>query len=533
MSVRMMWSSPSLIRPIAIPATARLSGTPASISDSVDPQTEAIDEEPLDSRMSDTTRIVYGNSSWLGIIGTSARSASAPWPMSRRLGPRMKPASPTENGGEGEVGGVAALGTAHEAGLPDRERREVVVVEVSLGGFQPQRVQPHLLTCGAQRHDAEGLRLTAREHRRAVGAGSDADLDRDRPDLLRAAAVGTLLVDRDALADQRLLQLVERALRIASVFREGLRLGIARVMGEHLLLHRLAGILALELVLDLGGGLQCGAVRGLDLLVELRADLRHVDLDLGLAPLRGELALDAAELLDRLVGDVERIEDLGFRDLVGARLDHQDRLFGTRDDQVQVGALGQVLLGWVDDEVAVDLADSHRADRRREWDVGDHQGRRGTVQRQHVVRMDVVHRHRQRHELGLIAPALGEQRSNRTIDQARRERRLLPRAPFALEKRAGNLPGRVHALFDIHGERQKVNIAEVAARRGTEDHRVARADDDGAGGLFGQLAGLERDLFALDLDGDARNGVRHIQLPSLLRPSVGGVLFLFFYSERR
>ena len=89
-----------MIRPIAIPATGALIGTPASISDSVEPQTEAIDDEPLDSRMSETTRIVYGNSSWLGIIGTSARSASAPWPMSRRLGPRMKPASPTENGGK-------------------------------------------------------------------------------------------------------------------------------------------------------------------------------------------------------------------------------------------------------------------------------------------------------------------------------------------------------------------------------------------------------------------------------------------------
>ena len=75
-------------------------GTPASISDSVEPHTEAIDDEPLDSRMSDTTRIVYGKFSWSGIIGTRARSASAPWPMSRRLGPRMKPASPTENGGK-------------------------------------------------------------------------------------------------------------------------------------------------------------------------------------------------------------------------------------------------------------------------------------------------------------------------------------------------------------------------------------------------------------------------------------------------
>jgi hypothetical protein len=65
-----------------------------------DPQTEAIDDEPLDSRMSDTTRIVYGKSSCEGIIGTRARSASAPWPMSRRFGPRMKPASPTEKGGK-------------------------------------------------------------------------------------------------------------------------------------------------------------------------------------------------------------------------------------------------------------------------------------------------------------------------------------------------------------------------------------------------------------------------------------------------
>src|ERR671932_2857662 len=92
------------MRPIAMPATGRLIGTPASISDSDEPHTEAIDDDPFDSRMSDTTRIVYGKSSTDGTTGTSARSASAPWPMSRRLGPRMKPASPTENGGRLEGG---------------------------------------------------------------------------------------------------------------------------------------------------------------------------------------------------------------------------------------------------------------------------------------------------------------------------------------------------------------------------------------------------------------------------------------------
>src|SRR4026207_1716463 len=89
-----------ITRPIATPATGAFSGTPASIIDSEDPQTEAMDDEPLDSKMSETTRTVYGDASIDGATGAGARSARAPWPMSRRLGPRMKPASPTENGGK-------------------------------------------------------------------------------------------------------------------------------------------------------------------------------------------------------------------------------------------------------------------------------------------------------------------------------------------------------------------------------------------------------------------------------------------------
>jgi hypothetical protein len=46
-----------LIRPIATPATGALIGTPASISDRLVPQTLAIELEPLDSVISETTRI--------------------------------------------------------------------------------------------------------------------------------------------------------------------------------------------------------------------------------------------------------------------------------------------------------------------------------------------------------------------------------------------------------------------------------------------------------------------------------------------
>ena len=74
-------------------------GTPASIKDKQPPQTDAMEEEPLDSVISDTTRMVYGNSSLLGNTATNARLAKRPWPISRRLGVPTRPVSPVAKGG--------------------------------------------------------------------------------------------------------------------------------------------------------------------------------------------------------------------------------------------------------------------------------------------------------------------------------------------------------------------------------------------------------------------------------------------------
>ena len=50
-----------------MPETGALIGTPASISASVEPQTEPIDDEPFDSSVSETIRIVYGKSAASGM----------------------------------------------------------------------------------------------------------------------------------------------------------------------------------------------------------------------------------------------------------------------------------------------------------------------------------------------------------------------------------------------------------------------------------------------------------------------------------
>ncbi|MPM87917.1 hypothetical protein SDC9_135018 [bioreactor metagenome] len=55
------------MRPMAIPATCFFIGTPASMSARDAEHTDAIDDEPFDSSISDTTLIVYGNSFSSGI----------------------------------------------------------------------------------------------------------------------------------------------------------------------------------------------------------------------------------------------------------------------------------------------------------------------------------------------------------------------------------------------------------------------------------------------------------------------------------
>ena len=82
-----------------MPATCAFVGTPASISARLAPHTDAIDELPFDSVISDTTRIEYANSSPVGRTLMIARFASLPWPISRRFGEPTRPVSPVAYGG--------------------------------------------------------------------------------------------------------------------------------------------------------------------------------------------------------------------------------------------------------------------------------------------------------------------------------------------------------------------------------------------------------------------------------------------------
>ena len=265
-------------------------------------------------------------------------------------------------------------------------------------------------------------------------------------------------------------------------------------------------------------------MRGADLGEQALVDLLGLDLDLLLADLLLQLLDRGDDLLDLAVRDVERVEDLLLGDAAGAGLDHQDRLVGAGDDQVEV-ELGEVLLVRVDDEVAVELADPHRADVLGDGDRGDRQRRGGAVHREDVVRVDLVHRHRDRDELGLVVPALREERPDRAVDHPRRQRRLLAGFALATEERAGDFARGVHALLDVDGEGKEVHVAKAADGCGAEHHGVAGLDNDRATRLLREFSRLEGDLAVADIRRNA-GYVKHAHLVFL--PSAARMAAIWF-----
>ena len=97
-------------------------------------------------------------------------------------------------------------------------------------------------------------------------------------------------------------------------------------------------------------------------------------------------------------------------------------------------------------------------------------------------------------------PALGKQRAQRTIDQARREDFALGGAAFALEEAAGNFAGGIGVLAVVDREREKIFFGGlvVHARCGEHD-RVAIARHDGAVRLAGHFARFEGQLAAAQI----------------------------------
>ena len=131
------------------------------------------------------------------------------------------------------------------------------------------------------------------------------------------------------------------------------------------------------------------------------------------------------------------------------------------------------------------IADSRAADRAQERQSRQRQRRRRAEHRRDV-RIDLrVHRQHRRDHLDVALKAVREQRPDRPIDEPRRQRLLLARAPFALEEAARDAARGIGLLLVVDGERKEVASVDVLLLAdGRDEHDgVGHIDDDGAVGL--------------------------------------------------
>ena len=459
-----------------MPAVGRFRGTPASISASEAPQTDAIDDEPFE----------------LGDLRDHAHRVGE---FVVRRQHRMDRAP-----GELAVADFAALGAAEASGFTDRVGREVVVQQELLLVGSRQRVDVLLVLAGAERGHDHRLGFAAGEQRRAVGARQHADFGDDVADGLGVAAVDALAGVEDVPANDLGFQFLEHAgdaqlvvfrlLAFREVVRHHLFLGLAD-RGVAILLDR-NGVGGAQVLLDQA-----------EHFLFQRAFVDDLDVARLLGGLLGELDDRLDHRLEVPVAEHHGAEHDVFVELLGFRFHHQHGVGGAGDDEVELG-FDHLVERRVEHVFVVDEADAGGADRALEGRAGNRQRRGGGDQRQNVgIVLHVVRQHGD-DDLGLVAPAVDEQRTDRAVDQAGNQRLLFGRTAFALEIAAGNAARGVGLFLVVDGQRQEV---DAFARRlrgddGGEHDGLAIGRQHGAVGLTGDLAGfkLEGTSTPVDLD---------------------------------
>ena len=102
-----------------------------------------------------------------------------------------------------------------------------------------------------------------------------------------------------------------------------------------------------------------------------------------------------------------------------------------------------------------------------------------------------------------VVEAFGEQRADRTVDQAAGQGFQFAGLGFTLEEAAGDLAGGVGFLDVVDGQGEEVlaGLGALGSGHGGEHDGVVDVDEHGAGGLAGDFTGFEGDGVLAPLEG--------------------------------
>ncbi len=228
--------------------------------------------------------------------------------------------------------------------------------------------------------------------------GKYAEVDGDRTDLGEGTAVDADVLVEHEIAEDLDLHLADGGGdggQLLAVFR--------RNDGQDLGACRFHGGAARVLALGEHGSLEGRTVLGHELVHQILGELRHEDdFELRLPGLGAQFELEGAEAFDLSVSGVKGVEDDRLVDLAGSGFDHHDRVGRAGDDQIEVGKVALGVRG-VDDDLTINRADAHGADRVWEGDFGDDQSGRGGVDGEDVRVVLTVCRENKSNDLRLLA----------------------------------------------------------------------------------------------------------------------------------
>ena len=228
------------------------------------------------------------------------------------------------------------------------------------------------------------------------------------------------------------------------------------------------------------------------------------------AHLGAQLKLGIANGDHALVAELHGGDHVGVADFLGGAFDHHGQVAAADIDEVQVGSL-ELLLGGVEDELAIHAAHAHGADGAEEGQLAEHQGGGSGVDAEDVAFVFAVGGHQRVVDLDIIEEALGEERADGAIGDAGGQDFLFGGAAFALEIPAGETAGGIEplAVFHLQGEEINAFAGLAGGGDGRKDHGLAELASGLAGGLAGEQARFECHGFAAEIHGDG-GGVLHL-----------------------
>ncbi len=394
--------------------------------------------------------------------------------------------------GQLAVADLTPFRRADETGLADAVRREVVVQHERLFALTFDRVDDLCVAPCTECRDDDRLRLAAGEYGRAMRSRQDSYLDVDRPDGLRVTTVDARFTGDHAAADDVLLEFGQRAV---DRFGAPLRVFVA---GQRINSGRL-GIANRRLAVNLVGnpvGIRQATFRC------RRDGCSKLLVFCGRFPVPCRLADFSRQLVDRidrglhgLVPEHDRTEHDLFGEHVGLGLDHQYRIFGAGNDEIEMG-VSELRDSRVEDVVAVNVAHLGSADRPCKWHPRYRQRGRGADERRDVgIYVRVQGDHGCDH-LHFVLEALWEERPDRSIDQAAGQRLFFARSAFTLEEATRDLARGVGLLLVIDGQREEIpsRIGRLATDGSDENGGFSHVDQHRAVCLARNGAGFNRYL---------------------------------------